>query len=403
MRALRVAFISMAGALLLSGCALFSGSQQSAPLPPEEAVQSLPTITPTALPTPFPSLTPAPQTGQAGPGEILFVRDGQIWAIYPDGTNERPLTLYDPGSVLRALSNSPDGRYLAYTLNGQSLQVFDLPNGSITTVAEIPSGSLNNPVWSADSSSLYYQALIPEGSEIGTIQSQIWQVAMPPGSAAPVLRDDIAGEEGVGLKPLFDLGDGRLLVGEVRADSPGRTLQWSGGGALPLGGGQVGEGLYGVWDVSPDHSRALLSEQVEGSPGGPLYIVSLVPPESSVASLMRVTAADDPGVYLESRFAPDGVRIVTLRYVPAESGVRSDARAQVVLLQPGEDGTYQGLTLSPDETADTLAFAWHSEIGIVAQRWVLASNQFELWLLPLDGSPGQMLTTGEQPVVVGGR
>jgi hypothetical protein len=39
----------------------------------------------------------------------------------------------------------------------------------------------------------------------------------------------------------------------------------------------------------------------------------------------------------------------------------------------------------------------------VVQRWLSGEAGPALWLLPLDGSPGRLLTSGEMPLVVGGR
>jgi hypothetical protein len=61
------------------------------------------------------------------------------------------------------------------------------------------------------------------------------------------------------------------------------------------------------------------------------------------------------------------------------------------------------MPLDIGEQASDLAFCWHSNLGVVVQRWLVESDTSEIWLLPPDGSPGTRLTTGEQPVVVGGQ
>lgn len=405
MRITRATLLTLVAVVFLSGCALFAGGQQAAPLPPEEAVRSLPTITPTFEPPSAPSPTPEPQIGRAGPGEILFVREGQVWATVPDGSAERRLTLFEEGVVLRDLAVSPDGHYLAFTVNGQEVAVYDLAGGDITTVDRVDFGGVSSPVWSPGSDVLYYQRIAEQPVETPYPESEIWQASMPPGSPPGVsVANTGAGQ--AGLTPLFALDVGRLLVGEVQGGELTRSLLYDGGNFIPLRSEDSGDD-FGVWDLSPDRSRVLLYKLSEAVPGGqagsiPLYMAELSPSQGLV-NLMQVSPEDDVAVFSSARFAPDGVRVVALRYERPESGELLSIRAQAVLLQPSESAGYQLTTLAPDPAVDTLAFSWHSEAGVVAQRWSPESNIFELWMLPLDGSPGRYLTAGEQPLVVGGR
>jgi hypothetical protein len=159
-----------------------------------------------------------------------------------------------------------------------------------------------------------------------------------------------------------------------------------------------------VWDVSPDSSRVLLFSQADVSPGqqripAPLYSAPLM----VGASVAQVSPAGEESAYWSARFAPDGSHIMALRYVRVNDAIHGEA----VLLRPtSEGGSYEVVQLAADPGAADVAFAWHGEDGVVVQRMrtdVVETLATELWLLPLDGSPGRMLTLGEMPVVVGGR
>lgn len=161
---------------------------------------------------------------------------------------------------------------------------------------------------------------------------------------------------------------------------------------------------YGLWDVSPDSSQVLLFSQADVTPGqqripAPLYTAALM----AEAAVTPISPEGEQSAYWLARFAPDGSRMLALRYVQVNDEIHGEA----VLLRPTADaGGYEVIQLSPDPGADDVAFSWYSEDGIVVQRLrpgVAEALAAELWLLPLDGSPGRMLTLGEMPLVVMGR
>jgi hypothetical protein len=171
----------------------------------------------------------------------------------------------------------------------------------------------------------------------------------------------------------------------------------------------VGEGTplfadHGLWDVSLDSSQVLLFSQADVAPGqqripAPLYRAVLM----AGASAAQISPQGEESAYWSARFSPDGIRIVSLRYV----NVLDTRHGEAVLLRPTADaGGYEVVQLSPDPGAEDVAFSWHGEDGVVVQRLrpgVAEALAAELWLLPLDGSPGRMLTLGETPLVVGVR
>lgn len=386
-------------ALLLAGCDLFAGEPITPPPPPAEALQSSP------LPSPVPAGSepsagiPAVD-GTAGLGEIVFARDGQLWAIAADGSNERPLTALPGGSVLRDLAISPDGRYLAFSLNAVSVTVLDLSSGALLPADQVAAGSVGQFVWSPASDALTYHKLVLDANSIPSA-SEIWRVAVAPGSAPQLIRQTGLAD-GPAAAPAFALADGSLILHQFSPAEAG-TGTWL-SYSLAIGEGVPLFADYGLWDVSPDSSRVLLFNQADVTPGQrripvPLYNATLM----AGAATTQVSPQGEESAYWQARFAPDGSRIMALRYVQANDVIQAEA----VLLKPTADaGGYEVIQLSPDPGAEDVALSWHGDDGIVVQRLRLGMDEAlaaELWLLPLDGSPGRMLTLGEMPLVVGGR
>lgn len=386
--------------LVLSGCAVQTGS--SAPPPPPEVLTSQPTPTPTESP---PTLEPTLSDqggggvgGTAGPGEIIFLREGQLWAVAADGTNERPLIYMEEETTIRHLSVSPDGHYLAFSLNANEATVLDLTTGAMTTVDRVAEGGfIDSLVWSPDSDVLYYQKMLIDPDTSAPVSSQLWRTVMPPGMAAELVLESLLAE-GSSVSPSFVLSADTVILYRVQigSESPGEHVMYGleTGDLVPFLTG------FNLWDIAPDRSKMLLYAQADVSPGQKRVPVPLYVSGPNIGEAPTQASPDeDNTAFWNARFAPDSLRIVALRYAPGEEGLVAD----VVLLQPGEGGTTQMTILAPDEAYDNLAFSWHGEDGVIAQRWSLADGISEIWLLPLDGSPGVRLTEGESPVVVGGR
>ncbi|MBN1310060.1 MAG: hypothetical protein JXB30_01485 [Anaerolineae bacterium] len=394
MQKLRCAILlgSLAFVMLLAGCSLFAGEQITPPPPPEAALQSSPmagagTVT---------EAVSKPVAG-AAQGEVLFVRDGQLWATGTDGAGERVLTTLPPGSALRYLTISPGGQYAAFTVSSQQVMVLDLSLGQPTVVAEMPSSSFDALIWSAGGDALIYHEAAFDEQGLPSA-SRIWQAAMPPGTPPVTLLDtDLASDPAL-YQPGFVLGPDLLAVRRmaVGSDDPGSWLLLapSSGTTVPLVDG------FGLWNISSDQTKALLFNQAEAmAPNVPLYLGTIPQPPGAVIDIRRISAEDAVGIFRSARFAPDGVRIVALQVTQTEQGENGLA----VLLQPGADGTYQITALAPQQGVNDMALAWHGEDGVVVQRWLTGEEGPSLWLLPLDGSPGRMLASGEMPLVVGDR
>lgn len=128
-------------------------------IPPAPTVEAIPTATaapapsPTALPPTvevIPTVTAQPQPSPAAPagaGFILFNRQGAIWRFDVATGAERQIA--ERGSHFRA---SPDGRWLAYALDGQLLLADR--DGAIDQRSPLASDVRSAPAWAPDSSAL---------------------------------------------------------------------------------------------------------------------------------------------------------------------------------------------------------------------------------------------------------
>lgn len=382
-------------ALLVGGCALFSSGPVTPPPPPAEALQS----SPLASPAPTEGGMPAAD-GRASQGEILFAREGQLWAIAGDGSGERALTALAAGSVLRDLTISPDGRYLAYSLNATSAAVLDLSSGAMIPVDQVAAGSISWFVWSPASDALYYHKLLLDANSVPST-SEIWRATVAPGTAPQLVLQANLADAPVSA-PAFALVDGSLILHQFSPAEAGMGTWLSYSTAIGQGTPLFPD--YGLWDVSPDSSQVLLFSQADVTPGqqripAPLYNAVLM----AGASPAQVSPQGEESAYWSARFAPDGRRIAAIRYIKTNDVIHGEA----VLLRPSADASgYEVIQLSPEPGAEDVAFSWHGEDGVVVQRLragVAEALAAELWLLPLDGSPGRMLTLGEMPLVVGGR
>ncbi len=385
-----VAWVTLLVLVWLTGCSLFTGGQPPAPPPPPEALAYIP---PTATPEPTPTLAGQPASG-AERGEIVFVRGGQIWAVGADGTGERTLTALPDGSSIRDLTMAPGGQYVAFSINSQQVAVLDFARQRLVTVAQVSSGNVGMLKWSVQGDALYYHQITLDAQSL-PITSLIWRVAMPPDSApVPVLQTDLTSSTYT-FYPGAALNTDLLILYQVvfESDDMGRWLVFtpSTGASAPLADG------YGLWDVSPNGDKALLYNQAEvmGFPA-PLYMGAFPQPPGALVNIGRISPEGSEAAFRLARFAPDNMRIVAIQTSVEQLG-------QVVLFQIEPSGLYRVTPLDPQPGIQDMAFSWHGEDGVVVQRWMPGEDSPSLWLLPLDGSAGFRLTSGEQPLVVGGR
>lgn len=369
---------------ILSACSLVTPGEQTVPPPPPAAV--VPHAVATDTPTPAPG-------GKVGPGEIVFVSEGRLVAISPDGSNGRVIYAPGEGAVLHDLAVSPDGHYLAFTVSAETLMVLDLVQGRVDKIESSSTDRFSAPVWTLASDALYYHHMVI-GSNSKPAESLVMRADMPPGSAPQKVLD-------------FDLASNMPIF---------PAAAWRGGLLLlhqaDLGGGSLGQWIvfdptaqsltpllkdFGLWDVSPDRTQLLLFNTADltggpASPSVPVFSATLDLLKGAVG-VTRLTPEDQQLHIEAARFGPDGAHIAALQYVSANGAVRRKA----VLLSPGAGGKYTLALISPDDTADDVSVIWGGT-GLIVER--LRGGQSELWQVPLDGSAGALLINGEQPLVV---
>ena len=122
--------------------------------------------------------------GAAGPTwmpdgkSLVFVRDGNLWQVAPDGTGLRSLT-NDPDKPMRTVSAQPNGSLLAigYKLYQETIKLYNPTTNEMTDLTE--GGTESEPAWLDSGTILYTSALT------GT-QSAVMQLGLS-GSVADVL------------------------------------------------------------------------------------------------------------------------------------------------------------------------------------------------------------------------
>ncbi len=398
-----IAGIPLIGALLLVGCIVRANvSQQAAPFPGEDAIRTLPTITPTALPGPPPDATPPPPLrygGRVGRGEIVFTRGGALWAIGPDGANERRITILEDEEAGRGAVASPDGSYVAFNIDADEVAVLDTRSGQIHSIDRVENGVIGALTWSPDSMSLYYHVVIYRPDDLTAAQVDIWQASMPPGGPlTPLTMVDLSLSPG-GYTPTLGLPDGRLLLGEFTSAQGvySRPLLFTPTRSVIPVRSPGNSRLFKIWDVDPATLRALVTDQTEGTdaPAQPLYLTDL-DPVLGLRNPVRVSPEGEEVVYLAAHFAPDGQRLIAIRARVIDGQTE---RAEAVLFTPFGNG-YRVTVLGQADPGGVVAIAWHSEQGVVVERVIPDEAGPSLWLQPLDGSPGRRIVQGEAPLVI---
>jgi hypothetical protein len=174
-------------------------------------------------------------------GLIVFIRDGNIWAIRPDGSGEQQIT-QDGGYFSPALS--PDGKQIAYVKEStiRVLNIDDYQEKVVVPVEKTGLTLVNNnfsfhwPKWSPDGQDLYFIAsdgrvqgdrirkvdvqrgvqvydivFHPRGLSVSSISSKLAYTTY--NNAPPVIGQgiDIANSDGSILKPIVPIQDVSIL------------------------------------------------------------------------------------------------------------------------------------------------------------------------------------------------
>lgn len=383
---------------------------------PLGGVPDLPSETPEATPEPIGEPTEAPVVGAqsvddatpepvntAKPGDVLFVREGQVWAVDVTTFDETPLTSLPEGSIIRDLTVSPDGLYAAFVADGVRLMLLDVLNGGTTIIDDTSPDVISRPVWTPDSSLLYYQKTttnpenIPEAEADG-LWHVIYEVALNPVSL-PAPMTAVPESEGSAVALLAAFGERRLLLNEYPpgSETASRLLVFD-SGLLPL----TAEGFdtISVLNVSPDGMHILFVDQSGWAESGadapvPLYVGELSLGDELVN--VQPIALEPTRAYLAGRFGPEGQRIAAL-YADVPLGEGSSTH--MVLLTPNGEDPYTQLEVGVPPGSAYSSLRWYGDTGVVAQRAPSGEEPSEVWLIPLDGTEGTLLAVGEQPAVV---
>lgn len=382
------------GATACQAYSMGSSSRLSVALHPE----SLPVLAEdngSAVPVRYHTSSPVRQTGASlvKAGDVIYVRDGQVWAIATDGATERQIASFPAGTVIQSTTLSPNSRFLAMLLNGQQLAIVDVTTGTISQLAQvgIPIAPI---VWTPDSSSLFYLSLSLSSDTQVPRATQLWQVAVPPANQG-ILITDIELTPSGGITPVAAASNGWLLV-EVGNDIGGEFFLFDpvSQDLIPLAEGLAPLGL------APDRTQVLLLERdglysaANSVPAG-LLIADLSIPEG-ISNISSYTDSDDTSRYQWAQFAPDGARVIALRNLQAST----ISLTQPVLLSPASDGGIAIVELAAEPERIDVAIEWYSEEAAIVQRMNRDTPQGEIWLVPLDGTDGRIIARGDAPQVV---
>ena len=184
------------------------------------------------------SMLVADEAGAAFPGEngkIAFFRQGDIWVIEPDGTEESNLTGEAFGG---APSWSPDGSRIAYDaiVNGNfDVYVMNADGSNQTRLTDSPAFD-TRPAWSADGSQIYFQSTRDGAFDIyvmnadGSDQTRLTDspafdgmpAASPDGSTIAFTSDRDGNQEIYSMNP-----DGSNQTNLTNDPNPNTDANWS--------------------------------------------------------------------------------------------------------------------------------------------------------------------------------
>lgn len=379
-------------ALAISGCSsvLPPYLQKAASTPNADEIRTL--ATPTPIPTPVPTGTPVPPLAGApvGRGEIVFLRNGRLWAAQPDSSGERPVVTAGSGSIGRGFAAAPSGDYVAFVVDGDTLALLDTASGQVHEVDSAPDDLIGALTWASDGSYLSYFIVKYKPDDPTVASVQIWQVAMPPGGPNLPIANSVFGITPNGFMPVAGLDGQRVILTQFSTNdviySQALILDPA-SGFKQLFPPNVAV-RYKVWDVTRDRSQVLIGED---------NALLVAPLGASQTGSLRQISPWDGAVYSAARFAPDGGRVVALRTVLNAGG---EEVTRAVLLAPSARSSYPMIILGAADPGSDTALAWHSESGLVVQRDIPDEDAPSLWFVPLDGQPGRRITSGSDPVVL---
>ncbi len=376
--------------LILSGCALIPLGMAPASTPSGDTIMTQPTITPTPTVTPAPTATPSPVPrlgGTASSGEVLYTRDGVLYAALTDGSGEHTVADLRGEAVGREVSLSPDGHFAAFTVDALELVVVELTSGNLIAVDTVSGGVFSGLVWSADSSTLYYGVTHLDLEDSSATAVQIRAVTFPE-NGAPIERTDVElGESPTSYIPAGGLTAGYFLVYEVvsSGDAEGRVLMVTPEQTVVPLWALDPDRPAAVWDVSTGGSLILLSARNEGENGERLLQLVTAPFSAGdrVGELQTLTPANF-GTIRDAAIEPGGNRVAAIRVRRAGDDGRL---VEIVTLAPSEgEGDTVVETVSAALPADPQRVYWVDANHVMVTLQVSGEDSAAGWLVTLDDS-----------------
>ena len=251
-------------AALICACLLVVLAGCDVPTPPPEIAtptvgsqnpeSDLSTFKTPLPPTPVrASLTPL----AVGHGSIYFVRNGNLWRVTPDGTNERQLSDLP---VTSPPAPSPDGSLVAF-ISGRDLYVVPSAGGEARKLATGDMAERQRVGWHPDGSLLGYMTYDP--TTVG--QEHAWAVQVEGGVSALIATvSHKALGRGATFERLVKWSPDGKWVAVSNVTNPFRLLRW------PLSTGREGDVRDipgGEIDWSPDSRVILYTEAINGALG----------------------------------------------------------------------------------------------------------------------------------------
>lgn len=192
---------------------------------------------------------------------IVFVRDGNIWSVKPDGSDLQPLTRY-PERPIQSVSAQPvsGGQLLAvgFKLYQETIEIFDTASGELTPLTE--GGRDREPAW-LDGDTILFSA--PSTTSGADQQEAIWQISAHGGKTEPF-----------GDSPLPGIGDFQpsTVSGEAsRQDQVAIVSNRSGSG--------------NIWVRQDERVGRMAISPAAGAAPGEATVISFVLPTDATVTL----------------------------------------------------------------------------------------------------------------------